>query len=123
MMFWNWMRSGLFVQRRSNKRWLWTAICRRTKQIVAAVLGDRSAETCQKLWSLILKFYRRCHTFSDFWSAYEKVFDQETHRSVGKETGETAYMERWNITPYASALLGMSAKRSRFPSVTFGIRL
>ena len=72
---------------------------------------------------LIPESYRRCHTFSDFWSAYEKVFDQETHRSVGKERGETAYMKRWNITPYASALLGMSAKRSRFPSVTFGIRL
>ena len=35
-----------FVFRRSNKRWLWTAICRRTKQIVVAVVGDRRAETC-----------------------------------------------------------------------------
>jgi insertion element IS1 protein InsB len=87
-----------FVFRRSNKRWLWTALCRRTKQIVAAVVGDRRAETCQKLWSLIPESYRRCHTFSDFWSAYEKVFDEQTHRSVGKETGETAHMERWNNT-------------------------
>ena len=92
------MRSGLFVQRRSNKRWLWAAICRRTKQIVDAVVGDRSAETCQKLWSLIPESYRRCHTLSDFWSAYEKVFDEETHRSVGKETGETAHMEGWHNT-------------------------
>ena len=87
-----------FVFRRSNKRWLWTAICRRTKQIVAAVVGDRSAETCQKLWSLIPESYRRCHTLSDFWSAYEKVFDEETHRSVGKEAGETAHMEEQHLT-------------------------
>ncbi|TAD88579.1 MAG: IS1 family transposase [Bacteroidetes bacterium] len=87
-----------FVYRRSNKRWFWTALCQRTRQIVAAVVGDRSAETCQKLWSLIPQTYRQCHTFSDFWAAYEKIFDQETHRSVGKETGETAHMERWKNT-------------------------
>ncbi len=87
-----------FVYRRSNKRWLWTAQCRRTRQIVAAVLGDRSTKTCEQLWELIPKSYRRCHTYSDFWAAYSKVFDVETHRSVGKETGETAHMERWNNT-------------------------
>lgn len=38
-----------FVHRRSNKRWLWTALCRRTRQIVAAVIGNRSAATCGKL--------------------------------------------------------------------------
>ncbi|MFY8001803.1 MAG: hypothetical protein ACOVSW_24635 [Candidatus Kapaibacteriota bacterium] len=28
-----------FIQKCANKRWLWTAICRRTRQIVAAVGG------------------------------------------------------------------------------------
>lgn len=87
-----------FVQKRANKRWLWTAICRRTRQIVAAVIGDRSAKTCQQLWEVIPESYRRCHSYSDFWEAYSLVFDEETHRSVGKETGETAHMERWNNT-------------------------
>jgi len=32
------------------------------------------------------------------WTAYEKVFPKETHQSVGKETGETAHMERWYNT-------------------------
>jgi insertion element IS1 protein InsB len=114
-----------FVYRRSNKRWLWTALCRRTKQIVAAVVGDPSTKTCQKLWALIPESYRRCHTYSDFWAAYAKIFDEETHRSVGKETGETAHMERWSdgTIPYASATLGMSAKRYPFQNLTFGIRL
>jgi insertion element IS1 protein InsB len=87
-----------FVYRRSDKRWLWTALCRRTKQIVGALVGERSAETCWQLWALIPESYRRCHTDSDFWSAYAQVFDEETHRSVGKETGQTAHMERWNNT-------------------------
>jgi hypothetical protein len=30
--------------------------------------------------------------------AYHYVFPAETHRCVGKETGETARLERWNNT-------------------------
>ena len=39
-----------FVHRKQEKRWLWTALCRRTGQIVAFVIGDRSEATCQRLW-------------------------------------------------------------------------
>ena len=42
--------------------------------------------------------YRKCHSFSDFWKAYAAVLPEETHRSVGKESGETAHMEHWNNT-------------------------
>jgi len=87
-----------FVFIKTAKYWLWTALCRRTRQIVAFVIGDRSAETCQRLWNKIPSGYRTCHTFSDFWDAYQKVFPEETHRSVGKNTGETNHMERWNCT-------------------------
>lgn len=87
-----------FVCTRVNQVWLWTALCRRTRQIVAFVNGDHSLETCRKLWDQIPEQYRLCHTFSDFWKAYESVFPEETHRSAGKETGETAHMERWNNT-------------------------
>jgi len=38
-----------YVRRRSNKRWLWIALCRRTRQVVAFVIGDRSAKTCARL--------------------------------------------------------------------------
>jgi IS1 family transposase len=65
---------------------------------VAYISGDHSAKTCQKLWNSIPKNYKACHTFSDFWDAYNKILPKETHRSVGKETGQTAHMERWNCT-------------------------
>ncbi len=88
--------------KKGQKRWLWTAMCRRTRQIVAFVIGDRSKATCLRLWTAIPDAYKHCHTFSDFWRAYREVFPAETHRCVGKETGETAHMERWNNTALAT---------------------
>lgn len=35
-----------FVFKKGQERWLWTAMCRRTRQIVAFVIGDRSKATC-----------------------------------------------------------------------------
>jgi len=86
--------SFVFIQ--TAKYWLWIAICRCTRQIVAFVFGDRSAKTFRPLWHKIPKQYRACHAFSDFWDTYDKVFPKETHRNVGKGTGETCHMERWN---------------------------
>lgn len=87
-----------FVFKKEYKRWLWTAMCRRTRQMVAFVIGDRSKATCLHLWEALPHEYKTCHSFSDFWAAYREVFPVETHRCVGKETGETAHMERWNNT-------------------------
>ena len=87
-----------FVLKKDRKRWLWTALCRRTRQVVAFVIGDRSQKTCRRLWNKIPETYKKCLTFSDFWEAYRKVFPKTTHRCVGKESGETAHMERWYNT-------------------------
>jgi insertion element IS1 protein InsB len=87
-----------FVYKKEQKRWLWTAMCRRTRQIVAFVIGDHSKKTCLRLWRKIPESYKHCLTFSDFWEAYQLIFPQETHHCVGKETGETAHMERWYCT-------------------------
>jgi len=84
-----------FVLKKSQKRWIWLALCRRTRQIVAYVIGDRSEKTCRKLWARIPTEYKACRTFSDFWEAYQKVFPDDTHQSVGKESGQTAHIERW----------------------------
>src|ERR1041384_3169533 len=59
-----------FVLKRANKRWVWVALCRATRQVVAYAIGDRSHATCQKLWAAIPSAYRRGHCFSDFWEAY-----------------------------------------------------
>ena len=87
-----------FVLKKANQRWLWTVLCRRTHQIVAFVIGDRSDETCRRLWEQIPAAYKQCQSYSDFWAAYRKVFPEATHQSVGKDSGETNHMERWNNT-------------------------
>jgi IS1 family transposase len=84
-----------FVSQRANKRWIWTALCRRTRQIVAYAIGNRGEETCRKLCEQLPPTYRGCQSFSDFWEAYQKVFPAETHFSVGKESGQTNHMARW----------------------------
>jgi len=73
-----------FVFRRKDKVWVWIAMNRETREIVASTCGDRTENTCR--------------IFSDYWSAYQAVIPSEQQRPVGKETGETAHIERWNNT-------------------------
>ena len=87
-----------FVFRRVNKRWVWIALCRATRQVVAFVIGDRSAQTCRKLWAALPQAYQVGHCYSDFWAAYNKVIPAQQHTACGKESGQTAHVERWNNT-------------------------
>ena len=89
-----------FVGSKKNKRWVWIALCRRTRQIVSYFIGGRTQEDCWRLWSWLPADYRHCATFSDFWDTYDAVFGRlgTDHQSVGKETGQTAHVERWNNT-------------------------
>jgi insertion element IS1 protein InsB len=63
-----------FVYERWNIRWIWTVLCRRTRQIIAFVIDDRSANTCRRLWEQIPSAYRGCQSYSDFWEAYQPSF-------------------------------------------------
>jgi insertion element IS1 protein InsB len=87
-----------FVFKKANKVWIWIALCRKTRQVVARAVGDRSKDTCLILWNNIPEPYQRGHCFSDFWDAYQAVIPKEQLTQVGKETGETAHVERWNCT-------------------------
>ncbi len=87
-----------FVHSKQQVRWLWIALCRRTRQVVAYVFGDRSEQTCRRLWGRIPEDYRQLRCFSDFWEAYRNVIPNEQHEAVGKERGETNHVERWNLT-------------------------
>ena len=84
-----------FVFKKANQRWIWVALCRRTRQIVAYFIGDRSAASCLQLWRRIPTAYVRCQSFSDFWDAYHHIFDPNRHQSLGKDNGQTNHIERW----------------------------
>jgi len=87
-----------FVRKKSRKRWIWIALCRATRQVVAFIVGDRSAATCRRLWAQVPAAYQQAHCYSDFWEAYQKVIPSEQHTPGGKESGLTAHVERWNNT-------------------------
>ncbi len=87
-----------FVMKKTNQAWIWIALCRKTRQVVAYAVGDRSERTCRRLWEAIPQAYRTGPCFTDFWKAYQAVIPEEQHIAVGKETGETAHVERWNNT-------------------------
>jgi insertion element IS1 protein InsB len=84
-----------FVTAKANTCWLWVALCRRTRQIVAYSLADRGQEGAFALREAIPKDYRRRATRSDLWEPCEIAFPARTHRCCGKEQGETNHVERW----------------------------
>lgn len=84
-----------FVGNKGQERWLWVALCRRTRQIVAFWVGDRSETSALQLWRQLPNDYGHCASFSDRWGAYTYVFDVRRHQMVSKTEGRTAHVERW----------------------------
>ena len=88
-----------FVGDKSNKQWIWLALDVFTKEIVGVYIGKRDQTGAQGLWDSLPAVYRQCAvSYTDFWSAYRIVFPQKRHRAVGKDTGKTNYIERFNNT-------------------------
>ncbi|HXH31863.1 MAG TPA: IS1 family transposase [Bacteriovoracaceae bacterium] len=86
-----------FVKRRKNKRWIWLALCRRTRQVVAFAIGKRGRKTCLALWKAIPAAYKTAHCFADVWEAYSKVIaDHQLTQSESK--ANTNHVERFNCT-------------------------
>ena len=83
---------------KANVRWVWIALYRQTRQIIAFFVGDHSAESARALRERLPPDYRCRATRSDFWLAYEADFPQRTHRFCGKAEGETNHAERWFCT-------------------------
>ncbi len=72
-----------FVLKKANDSWIWIALCRQTRQVVAYAVGDRSKQTCQRLWENIPDSYRAGHCETSFWAAYRAGIPEEQHTAVG----------------------------------------
>lgn len=87
-----------FVAYKANKQWLWVALDRPTRQIVAFHVGDRSATGAQALWGAIPENYRQQARFhSDDWEAYKKVIPPAQHH-FSKQKKPTNHLERFFCT-------------------------
>ena len=94
-----------FVGAKAQACWVWVALCRRTRQVVAYTLGDRSDQSACFLYEGLPSDYWKAATRSDQWQSYQRLFGttrdghpKRTHRSCPKQAGETNHIERFNST-------------------------
>lgn len=88
-----------FVGHNGNRPWIWLALDRDTREIVGVAIGARDEATARQLWASLPSVYRQCAVaYSDFWEAYATVLPRKRHRAVGKESGQTNHIERFNNT-------------------------
>ncbi len=88
-----------FVDNKGNKQWVWLALDADTREIVGVYIGKRDETAAWNLWDSLPPVYRQCAVaYTDFWAAYAAVFPSKRHQAVGKETGLTSYIERFNNT-------------------------
>ncbi len=52
-----------FVGNKQNKRWIWIALCRQTRQVVSYFIGDRKVSKLLASLALDSLLYRHCQTF------------------------------------------------------------
>jgi IS1 family transposase/transposase-like protein len=82
-----------FVGNKARQRWLWYAVDRTRKTIVAFVIGQRTDASCRKLVRQ-LSDYQIDRVYTDGWSSYAKYLDPRTH-TISKR--ETQHIERENL--------------------------
>ncbi|WP_448270395.1 IS1 family transposase [Nostoc sp. DSM 114159] len=88
-----------YVGSKENKQWIWLAMDATTREIVGVYIGDRSRQSAQRLWQSLPPVYRQCAIcYTDFWESYEGVLPSTRHKPVGKDSGKTSYIERFNNT-------------------------
>jgi IS1 family transposase len=88
-----------FVGSKQQQVWIWLALDRATRKIIGVAFGDRSAQTCQRLWDSLPPLYRqRAVLYTDYWDAYAAILPSKRHRPVAKGSGETNHIERFNNT-------------------------
>lgn len=87
------------MDNKGNKQWVWLALDCDTREIVGVYIGARDETAARKLWQSLPPKNRQCAiAYTDFWAAYGAVLPSNRHRAVGKETGKTSYVERFNNT-------------------------
>jgi len=88
-----------FVGRKKRKVWLWLAVERARRRIVAWVLGRRDAATARRLWlARPPRYHRHCWSFTDLWEAYVGVLPRWHQRRCPKGSGGTNIVEAINCS-------------------------
>ena len=88
-----------YVGRKKNPQWLWLVFHSTTRQVLAMHVGKRDKESAECLLRKLPEDLKKKAVFyTDKFSAYFEVIPWRQHRLVGKESGKTSYIERFNNT-------------------------
>ena len=72
---------------------------RRTRQIVALHIGDRSADAAQALWAKVPPVIKaQALVLTDCWDAYAVAIPAHQHVACEKQSGQVSVIERFNGT-------------------------
>ena len=74
------------------------AMDRATREIVGCYVGSRNEAGAVALWQSLPECYLDAETYTDYWKAYRAIFYADTLYQVGKESGQTNHIERFNNT-------------------------
>jgi IS1 family transposase len=88
-----------FVAKRKNKRWIWLVLERRTRQIIALHIGDRSSDSALALWAKVpFSIKAQALVLTDCWEAYALAIPSAQHIACEKQSGQVWLIERFNCT-------------------------
>lgn len=88
-----------FVQKKENKRWIWLILERRTRQIIAVHLGDRSQKSANAVWAKVPPAVKaQALVLTDRWEAYGLAIPTAQHTACEKQSGQVSLIERFNCT-------------------------
>jgi insertion element IS1 protein InsB len=88
-----------FVKHRANTPWLWRAMDRSSRQIMAFHVGDRRRDSAKRLWANRPVVYREQALFyTDPYEVYKGVIPAARHQAITKKARKTNHLERFNNT-------------------------
>lgn len=88
-----------FVQKKANPHWIWIAMEKQTRQIIAFHVDDRSRDSAKQLWAKIPAVYREQTTFyTDHYVTYTSVIPTAQHKPIAQLARNTKHIERFNNT-------------------------
>ncbi|MBF0188257.1 MAG: IS1 family transposase [Magnetococcales bacterium] len=87
------------MQNKECKQWVWLAMDQEARRIVRVHVGSRDEEGALAFWSSLPQVYRdTAYCYTDGLPSYGAVIPLEQHIVVGKESGKTSLIERFNNT-------------------------
>jgi insertion element IS1 protein InsB len=89
-----------FVKRKAHKPWVWIAMDKQTRHIMAFHVGDRSHDSAKQLWATLPAVSREHAMFStDQYAVYTGSIPAARHKAITKHARKTNHIERFNNTP------------------------